>query len=306
MILVKRVRKARADAQLLYQKVKNLERLVRAVDSRLQIRDERRGSEAAPKEEARIEETSQTSLDACRQCLLNLIRIARRAAHTEHVDRSARLVRSICFTLSADTIQRQEKDIETQIQALSTSLSLLQLIEHEATQNRLDRLDRTVQQAIAHLKTIPHEQISSRTSMPDSQSSKTLVATETELIGVKSLKKTIEVARSVQSSHGSTIAPDACSLERREEDTSSDEGDSIQDDDEGYEIVDENDLAEEDYYPLEMRKREMEEFIKQAAKDFNAENYPAAERHIDYAISHAVILERHGYLTATDQTQMRK
>lgn len=333
---VKEVMRAHAEAQLLHQKTRNLFKLIKSVDSRLHTRKELRGSEPPSPEEARIEETIRASLGACQQCLLNIKDKLRGLASTERFNKSTQAVQSVRFTLSANTIQKQEREIETNIQALSTSLSLLQLLEHEGTQKRMDRLEQTVQQAIAHIRTIPQKTTPNQSSALGGPNAETLVAQddcETELLGIRSLEKCIEVAQSAHSSYGSsygsTIAPDARSLDRIENDVSSDESDADEDSDAEYETVNDfqhgeetlaagveglglnegnpiGDPMEADDYPLDALAWEMDEFREHAVRDFDAENFAAAERHQEKAICRGDILEQQGYRRFTDQAQMRK
>ena len=324
--------RAHAEAGLLNQKTRNLFKLIKSVDSRLHTRKELRGSELPSPEEARIEETIKASLGACQQCLLSINHRLRGLASTERVNKSTRGVQSVRFTLSANTIQKQEREIETNIQALSTSLPLLQLLEHEGTQKRMDRLEQTVQRAIAHIQTIPQKTTPNQSSALGDPNAETLVAQDDckrELLGIQSLKKCIEVAQSAHSSYGSTIDPDARSLERIENDVWSDESDAEENSDAEYETVNGlppreeispagaegldlnvgnpiGDPMESDNYPLDAIAWEMDEFREHAVRDFDAENFAAAERHQEKAICHGDILEQQGYRPFTDQVQMRK
>jgi ankyrin repeat protein len=296
---VKEVMRAHAEARLLYQKTSNLFKLIRSVDSRLHTRQELRGSESPLPEEARIEETIKASLGVCRQCLLSIEYKIRGLASTERVNGPIEAVRSVRFTLSANTIQKQEREIETNIQALSTSLSLLQLLEHEGTQKRIDRLEQTVQRAIAHIQTIPQRTTPGQSSALGGPNAETPVAQDdynTELLGIQSLERCIEVAQSAHSSYGSTIVPDESDAEE--------ESDTEEDSDAEYETI--NDPMETDDYPLDALAWEMDEFIEHAVRDFDAENFAAAERHQEQAICHGDILEQQDYRPFTDRAQMRK
>lgn len=321
------VRRAHAEAQLLYEKTNNLFKLIKCIDSRLHIRRELRRPQPPSRDEAQIEETIEVSLDACRKCLLNVEQRLRDMVSTERKGHIAtRVSQSVHFTLSADTIKRHERAIETNIQTLTTSLSLLGLLEHESNRERTVRLEQTLQQAVAHLQTISSETLSRRYSALGSPNSETLTAQrdcEAEHLGIQSLEKCIKVAQSVYSTHGSTIAPDILSLGRVEDDASSDESDA------GYEIADADpqgeeiqvaggedpelnigipiaDLMDDDNSPLYMVAREMDDLRKHAEKNFDTQNFSAAERPQEKAVCRGDLLERKGHRVFTDQIQMRK
>lgn len=329
---VKKVSEAQAGARALYLKTNRVFKLIKSVDSRLHIRRELRGSEPPASEEAEIEKTIKDSLSACRQCLLSINRKIRTLSDGEEIDATSRVVLSIRFTLSAQTIKKKEQEIETNIQALATSLSLLQLLEHEGTQKKVDRLEKTVHKAIAHLQTIPQNPAPNQSPIPHDSSPETSVVQndcEIELLGTRSLEKCIEIAQSVRSSHGSTIAHDTRSLESIEVDSSSDERDMEEGGDteemtsdstptgeqipatgeDGLDLNAVNPMEDptgEHDYPSDMLELEMKEYQEHGKREYEAENFAAAERHQEKAISHGEILEQQGYRPFDDQVQMRK
>src|SRR5215469_5322060 len=133
-LFVKEVANAQSKARLLSQKTHRLYRLVKAVETRLHIREQLRGVKPAPPEEAEIEEIVRDNFVAVTKGLLSINRNLRGLKNDEPLDLTAKVYKSLQFTLSATNINKQEKAAETNIQALSTALHLLQLLEHAGTQ----------------------------------------------------------------------------------------------------------------------------------------------------------------------------
>lgn len=304
MQFVKKVSYAVTEARMLHQKTKNVFKLVKRVEKRLYIRKQIRAGRPPSREEAQIEETVKDSLKACRERLLCINKKLERLGGPDKLKGLTRTIESVRFTFATDTILKQEWEIETNIQSLSTSLSLLQLLGHEGVQERIDRLERTVQRALAHVRDGSHTTTKlpqNQLTLLDAPSAETLVNKDdhqTDLLGLQSLEKCVQVAQSVKSTHGSAPSHDSRSSETIESDVSSDESDS---DDNPIFVI-----PEDDTYPADALAWEMDEFKEHAQKDCDSGNFAAAEINQQRAISPGERLAKRGLRPFNNHVQMQK
>lgn len=332
---VKAVANARAEAKVLKQKTYRLYRLVEGVEARLHIREQLQSSRKLPPGEAEIGDIVRENIVAVKEGLLSINRNLRGLTHDEPLDVTTKVIKSLRFTLSTTTIHKQEKAAETNIQILSTALQLLQLLEHAGTQKRIERLEKAVNRAVMHLKSLTPQSSTTLPLPPYTPSAidsrEATVEPDADLLGIQVLEKTIKVAKSVHSTYGSMSEPDKASLAGMEGVLSSDDSD----------VSDSSDVAEPDddlpqiveperrksstqsqpenvvptpiedsigkgRYPPKMLSKEKQKFQEHAAREFSKGNYGTAEEHLRKAFERGMSLEENGHELFVDKKEMRQ
>lgn len=332
---IKAVVNAGVEARILSQKTYRLYRLVKAVEARLHIREQLRGSRLVPPSEAEIEDIVRENLVAVRKGLLSINRKLRGLANGEPIDFTSKVLKSLKYTLSTTTIRKQEKAAETNIQILSTALHLLQLLEHAGTQKRIDRLEKAVNRAVAHLKSLAPQRSTALpppTYTPSAlDSAEVSIEPDVDLLSVQVLEKTIRVAKSAHSTYGSMSEPDRASLVAMEAALSSDESDVEEESDAVEPDLDVPNIVEPDRrnsrtqsqpedpnlglvdhpigkgrYPPKMLSKEKQKFQERAAREFAKGSYGTAEEHLREAFDRGMSLEEDGHEPFADKKEMRK
>lgn len=330
-LFVKEVANARTEARLLSQKTHRLYRLVKAVESRLHIREQLRGGKPASPEEGEIEDIVRENFVAVTRGLLSINRKLRGLKNDEPLDFTVKVYRSLHFTLSTANIHKQEKAAETNIQALSTALHLLQLLEHAGTQKRIEKLEKAVNSAVAHLKSLTptsSPQLPVPPYTPSAiDSTEISVEPDAYMLGIASLRKTIEVAKSVHSTYGSVSNRDQRSVAGMEALISSDDSDidgavdtassdlkfhrepdrrkfSTESQPEIVMTVQDNFRERRD--PPRITAKAKQKFKEYAIREFGRGNYGTAEQYLRGAFDRGVILEESGHESFADKTEIRQ
>ena len=335
-LFVREVANARSEAQLLSQKIRRLFRLARAVYSRLHLREQLRDAKPPPPEEAEIEEIVRENFEAVRRSLLSINRKLRGLGNNEQFDFAVTIYNSFHYALSATNIRKQETAAETSIQTLSTALHLLQLLEHNTTQKRIEELAKAVNNAVAHLQSLPPTMISPHLPVPPYtqsaiDSAEISVDPDADLLGIASLRKTIEVAKSVRSTYGSVSNRDKRSMAEMEAICSSDDSDL----DEGLDaaspdpsipqtiqpepgcrrfstesqpdfVMSVEDDIRGKHWPPRIVTKTKQKYKKYAIRESGRGNYGTAEQHLRSAFDRGVSLEDGGYECFVDKAEIRQ
>lgn len=247
------VSKASIEARSTYKKIKRLHDVIQNVELVLRRRETEANSQPSMKDEARVEASIRVSLDACRRILLDMGREIQRLTGEESLSLASRARESLRYTVcTSRKIQENGQSLDTHLQTLRTSLQLLQCFEHFRTRNQMDmhhdellarlsRLERAMGRAGSHLTLLSqrnhssHAQPSNGCTSIESNVDTTLTNhdPELDLTGIRTLRQTLHVAKSVRSEY-STWEPDAESIRRVRHSDSSDlmfEHDSSSDED---------------------------------------------------------------------------
>lgn len=330
---LEQVSHANAEAGVLKEKTKRLYELVNSVESLLNTREEIRGAITPRPGEKGIEETVRSSLKACRACLNQLRRRLRALTSDQSLTFRATVVESFRFTLSQSERQEQERAIETNIQNLNTSLILLQLLERETTERKLDVLQKSMEEANAHLRSLSQQQLA-RSPPLNNESLQQLdsAAEEADLLGIKSLQETIKVAKSAHSSYGSDLEPDRRSLLRITDEpdsgsTYSEEYENVlspeqplasallsadlpgsrQVDSISHELAEPlHDLEDSTWQPPELLAECREGFKYAADREYVKGNYALAESYQKKAIDNGIQLEREAHQQFAERQVMHE
>jgi len=330
---IKEVVNAGVEARLLCQKTYRLYRLVKAVEARVHIREQLRGSHRIPPGEAEIEDVVCENLAAVQKGLFSINRRLRGLTDDAPLDLTTKAIRHLRFTLSSATIHRLERATETNIQTLSTALHLLQLLEHAGTQKRIDRLEKSVNRAVAHLKSLTPMSASTLPLPPYTPTAMDFAGTSAEpdvdQLGIKVLERTIKVANTVRSTYGSMSEPDKASLAAMDAVLSSDESDIGSDDEELDAVIpkllepnqrttttqpDPDDTSPAAIYgtigmgryPSKMLSKEKQKFQEHAAREFAKGNYSTTEEHLRNAFERGIILEDRGYEVFVNKRELQQ
>jgi Ankyrin repeats (3 copies) len=206
-LFLEKVANAQAEARLLKTRSKRLHQLIGAVETRLK---QRRGPTTPRPDEKEIEKVVQSNLSACRKCLNAILPKELRPLTTDQsLKLLSRATQSFRFTLSSPERQQQEQLLETNILTLNTSLSLLQLLEHDATSEKLASLESSMEEANYHLRSLSQVQLARSPTLNNASLQQLEApAEELDLLGIQSLRETINVARSTYSSNGSDFGPE--------------------------------------------------------------------------------------------------
>ena len=180
----------------------------------------------------------------------------------------------------------------------------------------MDRFERSVNQAIAHLQSLP-QQTSNISPALNSSNLEQMEATgeDSDYLGVQSLKDTIKVVKSVHSIYGSIFEPDRRSVARMEGDVSSDDSEPDEDmDGEKWPMDDvagvpgppylsakstgpgipdpADDPARTGNYPTKILALYKQEFQGYADREYAKGNYATAEGYQKLAFDYGVSLEK--------------
>jgi hypothetical protein len=126
-IFFRDVQNADVIARRLYQKTGQLHKILQDVEAVLRQRQDQRNATAPFPNENQIEENIHASLGAIRRVLQKIDRKVRDLNGERALSLSSRAVARLQFTLKQPAITKHESDLDTQIQALQTSLGALQL-----------------------------------------------------------------------------------------------------------------------------------------------------------------------------------
>jgi hypothetical protein len=126
-VFFKNVRSADATAKKLYQKTRQLHRVLRGVEAVLCRRQDGKDRRPPYPNEAEIESNIRTSIEASRQVLLRIDRKLKVLNGNGELSFSSKSLAQVQLTLKQAAIARHEADLDIQIQALQTSLGVLQL-----------------------------------------------------------------------------------------------------------------------------------------------------------------------------------
>ena len=341
--LVTEIANAHIEAKLLHEKTTRLFGLVKSVQARLDIRKQIRGDLPVAPDEEDVEATIHSSLKACRQCFYRLNRKLRGLTSDQPLNFHHRVVEGLRFTLSHSERMKQERALETNIQSLTTSLHLLQLLEHDATGKRLNRLEKSMNQALMHLRFMS-QSLSPATSPAVSPLMSNFNALQAELpvedtdrLAIESLSRTIEVARSTASMHGSNFDPDRRSSVRITVEADTDESDNdehipldvqapmdmdllpsygdvlaadtpdpSQADSIGLGLAEPiDDPARGSWRPPEILFQYKRDYQEAAEKEFTKGNFATAEEYQKKAFDHGTQIEQQGHGRFEERKQMR-
>jgi ankyrin repeat protein len=341
---LKEARQARVEAQSLLDRTTNLSNLLQNVDSIIQLRKadcDRDPNRLVSFQEKEIIGTLLNVFNSCKSCIEELHTKLLGLDGNKPMKLPTQVKKSVQFTLSKKSIQKFERMVDTNIQAVSASLGLLQLLDQRNVQERLEKLNSTLEDALAHLR---HMSTMASPEMPTSpQLEKSLelnttapLFSDSELLGIKTLEQTINTARSVAtrlSSDGSTALSESEIADVREEiivDESALEQDlgdqplgtasDITENEHrqiaepisglginiGDAVLDMGIDDDESEYPTAALIWEMPSYVQQADKEFEAEHYSTAEKWQEKAIRHGETLERRGERPFTEQVDMSK
>lgn len=126
-VFIKNVKDADGTAKKLYQKTRQLHRILHDVEAALRRRKDHRIWNPALPHENQIEWNINASLEASRRILLKIDKKLQVLNGGEQLSFTNRTVAQVRLTLKQAAITRHERDLDIQIQALQTSLGALQL-----------------------------------------------------------------------------------------------------------------------------------------------------------------------------------
>ncbi|KAF2424437.1 ankyrin [Tothia fuscella] len=201
---LREVRKARVEAQCLLDRTTNLFNLLQNVDNIVHLRKaeyDRNPKRSVSHQEKQIIATLLDVFDSCRKCLEELQNRLLGLEGNEAMKLPIQVKRSVQFTLSKKNILKYERMVDTNIQAVTASIGLLQLLDQHDIQKRLETLGLTLGQALTLLQNMsPHTPETATGHEPTNAP----LFLGSEILGLKTIEKNLGTARDVPSLLSST------------------------------------------------------------------------------------------------------
>lgn len=334
---VKKVKDAPKDAQSISLTSKNLSVLLEIVKQSLEQREHGQSTATRTPLETRI---LRNTYDVCEACRRSIDDLARKCLGLTK-DEPIRLLSRFRFVLSAESVQKLERSLQTNLVAVNTCLSLLERVDVEPTHVAIGRLDAAIAEATrilsASVKASPRVCTKRNWQPPDPQVAVALTEKnlafldagnvgDPELIGIWSLQKCIKLAEKVQSAsystpslniqlgsngRGHSLAPDheKCSSRRSSSRNSSSMGQRhlVTSSTRDLDASSQGSFADSDSeYPSDVLLWSFQACLERSATDFSSASMAVAESNIIKAINYGERLQERGIRVFAERGYLRR